>query len=323
MNTGKTIRLGYIGTGIAPRDLHWPAILQLENKFSITAVCNRTRNKAEDFAALTGAKTIYENAEQLLLDDAIDAVVITTPIELNFEMALMALQSNKHLLIEKPLASSVAEAKMLVRQEEGHEKVAMLAENFRYHPAIREIKQLIDINAIGQIHSFFWNGYSLLIPGDKYATPWRLHNQYPGGYVMDGGIHNIAALRMLFGEPSQTSSVTKTINPAIGTIDTLNAQFAYAEDIHGQLNLCFSSKGYLENKLVIMGTEGTVIFENDSVTVLRDKNEVISVSNYDFFDSYRNQFDDFYNAICNHTTPVSTFDEGLKDIQLMMKLIDK
>ncbi len=73
--TNKTVKLGYIGTGIAARELHWPAILQLGEKFSIQAVCNRTRSKAEDFARLTNATRIYDTVDELLNDDT-DTVIL-------------------------------------------------------------------------------------------------------------------------------------------------------------------------------------------------------------------------------------------------------
>ena len=64
----KTISLGFIGTGIAANDLHWPAIEQLGNKFSVAAVCNRSRAKAEAFAKKCKATVVYDTVDELLAD---------------------------------------------------------------------------------------------------------------------------------------------------------------------------------------------------------------------------------------------------------------
>lgn len=318
--TNKTVKLGYIGTGIAARELHWPAILQLGEKFSIQAVCNRTRSKAEDFARLTNATRIYDTVDELLNDDTVEAVVIAAPIELNYSLVKQALEYRKHVMVEKPLAASVEEARELLNLEKQTDKVILLAENFRYHPAFREIAKIIAQGQIGEVFSFFWNGYGRLIPGDKYATAWRLNNQYPGGYVMDSGIHNVAAIRLLFGELVKSDSKTQSVNAEIGTIDTLNSLFTLETGVAGQLNLCFSANGYSDNKLVILGNKGSILFENETVKVMSG-NEESSSTIYSFFDSYRNQFDDFYNCIRNGSKPVSTFEEGVKDLEFMMRLI--
>lgn len=85
------ILLGYIGTGIAAHDLHWPALTQLTHQFRVHAVCNRTRGKAENFAQLAGASLIYDTPEQLLADAEVEAVVIAAPIELNHSLVMQAL----------------------------------------------------------------------------------------------------------------------------------------------------------------------------------------------------------------------------------------
>lgn len=321
LNKNEPIQLGYIGTGIAAHDLHWPALAQLPDKFQVKAVCNRTRSKAEGFAALTGANQVYDTATELLSDASIEAVVIAAPIELNFSLVTQTLASGKHVMVEKPLAASLEQARQMVQLEQKTDKVTFLAENFRYHPAFREIARIIEEGLIGKVISFFWNGYNLLVPGDKYATAWRLKNQYPGGYVMDGGIHNVAAIRMLFGELDTYKAQVSSVNPAIGTIDTLHSLFTLKSGITGQLNLSFSAHGFSENRLVILGSIGTICYENDGVEV-KSGNQVISSKTFDFFDSYRNQFDDFYSSIRSGSVPVSSFEQGLNDLEFLMKLID-
>ncbi len=316
----KTISLGFIGTGIAANDLHWPAIERLGDKFDVQAVCNRSRNKAEAFAQKCNARLVYDSADQLLADKNVDAVVVAVPIELNYEMARLAIQSGKHVLLEKPLAATLDQAKVLQDIIPQNRQVLLLAENFRYHKAYVKVKELIDENAIGEIISFCWNDYKSLHLDNKFATPWRLNNQYPGGFIFDGGIHNVAALRMIFDDPQSMVSSTKSVNPEIGTIDTLMSTLVFENGITGNLNLCYSTNGFEENRLLILGKKGSISFENDELKVYSE-NKVLLTEYCDLSDSYLAQFDDFYNCIVSGEKPKSSFIEGVKDIELLMKLL--
>ena len=93
----KTISLGFIGTDIAANDLHWPAIEQLGDKFSVAAVCNRSRSKAEAFTKKCKATVVYDIVDELLADKNVDAVVVAVPIELNYQMARLAMASGKKI----------------------------------------------------------------------------------------------------------------------------------------------------------------------------------------------------------------------------------
>ena len=317
----KTISLGFIGTGIAANDLHWPAIEQLGNKFNVAAVCNRSRNKAEAFAKKCKATVVYDTVDELLADKNVDAVVVAVPIELNYGMARLAIASGKHVLLEKPLAASLDEAKILRDLVPQNRQVLLLAENFRYHKAFTKIKELMAGNAIGEVISFCWNDYKSLHVDNKYATPWRMNNQYPGGFIFDGGIHNVAALRMIFGDVQTQVSATKSVNPAIGTIDTLISTLVFENGVTGNLNLCYSTNGFEQNRLLVLGKNGSICFENDELK-LYSQSKVELLATTDLSDSYLCQFDDFYNCIVSGAAPQSTFAEGVKDIELMVRLLE-
>ena len=322
MKNNQVINLGFIGTGIAANQLHWPALEKLTDRFKVYGVSNRTRQKAEAFAKLTHATIIYDDAPQLILDENIDAVIIAAPIESNYDFVCQAIAANKHVFVEKPLASKLSDAYKLVELERKYTKATFLAENFRYHAAFHDIARSIHEGKIGKVISFTWNSFNKLVPGDKYATQWRLNNQYPGGYVMDGGIHNVAAIRLIFGELKESYSKTCSINPEIGTIDTLISTFALQSGVVGQLNMCFSTKGYSENKFFILGEKGIITFEDNIVSINAEKGKIF-MKKYEFRDSYYNEFLDFYAAIQTENNALSSFEEGARDLEFMYKLLNE
>ena len=103
------LRLALVGTGIAARELHWPALHQLSDLYQIVAVCNRTRPKAEAFAGLIGLDLANVTTEyaQILARPDVDVVSLLVPPQANRMMAEAAAAAGKHVIVEKPIATSM------------------------------------------------------------------------------------------------------------------------------------------------------------------------------------------------------------------------
>ena len=130
-NDMEPVKLGIIGCGIAARELHWPALRQLGDKFTITAACNRTLSKAEEYAAMIGGTPVYTDYRKLLTSHDVEAVCIALPFHLNLEVTRAALEAGKHVFVEKPAASKLEEAEEMKALEKRHsDRVTMIAENF-------------------------------------------------------------------------------------------------------------------------------------------------------------------------------------------------
>lgn len=314
----KKVNLGIIGCGIAARELHLPALKKLSNKFDIAAVCNHTEKKAVEFSKLVGNVPYYLDYKDLLNDSKVEAVVIALPIELNYKAAVDSINANKHLFLEKPLAANLNDAKKLVKTSHKKNVVCFLAENFRYDKLYIETKKLIEKNVIGKVYSVVWNIFNSLSLKDKYAqTKWRQKNKYPGGFIYDGGVHNIAALRFLFGEIKNGFAIKKSINPLIGTDDTFSFLFEFENSINGALNIYFSVRGFSKNEFLIFGEKGTIIISQNKISIYRDnmKEKTITILSDG---GYENEFLNFYNAITTGEKIISTFEEGYNDIKILL-----
>ncbi len=88
----------------------------------------------------------------MLADPRVEAVVIATPVGTHFRLATAALEAGKHVLVEKPLATSVREAESLVRLADTRGLTLMVDHTFIYSPSIRKIKDLVDQGALGDIY---------------------------------------------------------------------------------------------------------------------------------------------------------------------------
>jgi predicted dehydrogenase len=318
----KPVKLAIIGCGIAAQDLHWPALKELRDKYEIVAVCNHTPEKARLFSQMVGGVPYMLDYRQILAMPEVEAVDIALPIELNYQVTREALAAGKHVLVEKPLAANLEEAKSMVELAKSYPQVTMVAENFRYRRIFAKIRSVMAQKTIGEVYAVFWDCLYKEDLNNKYVqTQWRIHHQYPGGFVTDGGIHNIAVLRDLFGEIYGVSSLTKTVNPDIGELDFLSLQFTAPHHVSGVFNLFFSANSYHESKLVILGKSGCLTMEDDLLTV-KQHDQIIETVKYENDFGYHEEFMDFYQAIREGQPVISSFFEAYGDLRVMIHALN-
>ena len=319
----KVVKLGMIGCGIAAQRIHWPVLQKLKDKFEITAICNHTEKKAKDFSKILGRVPYFLDYHDLLQRSDIEAVDIALPIHLNYQVTKDALKAGKHVIVEKPLAANLSEAKTMLGFEDKYSLVTMVAENFRYCPIFQKIRNYLQQGKIGNPYAVFWNRFIFIdLKNNKYAqTKWRINHQYRGGFVTDGGIHYIAALRHMFGDINYGIAFTKSVNPDIGEMDSMSFQFRTDKNIYGVLNTLYSSKGYEQDSILISGSKGSILVENNKLILSNEKGieleEALEESK-----GYKEEFEDFYIGIRLGEKIRSSFYEGYKDLQVIMGAIN-
>lgn len=317
------MKLGIIGCGIAANHLHWPALQKLEDKFKVTVVCNNTEPKARAFAEMVGGVPYVLDYHDLLKSPDVEAVDIALPIHLNYEVTRDALQAGKHVIVEKPLAANLEEADLMLCYENRYPLVKMVAENFYYHQGFHRIRAHVKAGRIGEPYAVFWDVFRRVDENNKYArTKWRIHHQYPGGFVLDGGIHNIAALRLIFDDIIAAQVFTKCVNPKIGEIDSMSMQFETADHVHGVLNIFVSADSYSKNRLVILGKEGSIRVDNTDRIQIKKQNSVVLEETIESDWGYWGEFEDFCQAIRTGKKVASSFSQAYRDLQVMIGALE-
>ncbi|NIR73244.1 Gfo/Idh/MocA family oxidoreductase [candidate division KSB1 bacterium] len=318
------IKLGIIGCGIATKQLHWQALQKLRHKFEVAIVCNHTEPKAREFAQMAGGVPYVLDYHKLLQHPEVEAVDITLPIHLNYQATKDALESGKHVFVEKPLAANVDDGKKLVEFARRFPQVKMVAENYRHNPVFHKVKEYLNRGIIGKPYAVFWDIFHLIDPRrNKYAqTQWRIKHEYPGGFVFDGGIHNIAALRLIFEDIVAGQAFTKSVNLMIGEMDSMSFQFATKNDVHGVFNFFASVQGMSKNELAILGKDGTLFLENQERIriTMNDKiqiDETVQTEN-----GFVEEFEAFYEAVRKNGEVISTFSEACRDLEVMIGALE-
>jgi predicted dehydrogenase len=196
----EKIRLGFIGTGEAAKNIHVPAVQALPELFEIVNACSRNEEKCRQFAQMAGAAKWCTDYRELLADPNVDAVVINAPFELNHPFMWASLDAGKHVFVEKPLADSLERAKEMVKWSEETRLVSLFAENYRYRDGVRLIKDAyIDKGVIGKPTIMVYSNYAHIDRNSPWLVngPWRLN--CVGGIVTERFVHYVAAVREIMG----------------------------------------------------------------------------------------------------------------------------
>lgn len=319
MKNNEPVKLGIIGCGKAAKALHFPALNSLKDKFEIIAVCNHTEPKAKKFADMIGGVPYTLDYNELIAMEDIEAVDVVLPIHLNRLVVADVLEAGHHVIAEKPIAGNLSDAYDLVKLTDSYNQVSMIAENCRYRKVYQRANELIQTGAIGDVNSFSWNVFYKFDENNEYArTQWRIDHKYEGGIITDAGVHNIAVIRLLFGNIASGSALVWNLNPDIGRTDSIKLILKTTNGINGSFNMSASVEGYSDNKLLIFGNRGTIIIKDDDLVVNNPEGESLEES-IDDNGGFKAQFENFYDAIRNGGKVVSTFDEAYKDIEVLLK----
>ena len=172
--------------------MHLPSVTS-HPAAEVVALCGRTKAPAERLAAKYGIPAIYSDYRDMLDKAGLDAVMIATPDDSHHPIALRALDKRLHVLCEKPLANSLADAEAMVRAAEAAGVTHMTFFGWRWNPVWAALKRHMDQNGIGRCHEA---RFAFLGDGawDKdYA--WRRDATRCNGVVADFGAHMIDFVR--------------------------------------------------------------------------------------------------------------------------------
>jgi predicted dehydrogenase len=226
------------------------------DKIRITAGATRTVSKAADYAKQQGF-AVHDSYQKVLADSKIDAVIVATPHTQRVEIITAAARSGKHVFTEKPLTLTKADADVCVKACADHNVTLAVGYNWRFQPALQEMKRMLDDGRLGKLVHIEGNfcGPSVYRFGPEH---WRLKpEEGPGGGMTGRGVHVVDAMIYLaghiqtvhaqsyrrvldYGIDDTTSMLLRFNNGATGYLGTF---IATAETWRMQV---FGAKGWVE-----------------------------------------------------------------------------
>lgn len=160
----RKLKAVILGTGFMGR-VHTEGVRRLGN-VEVAGIAARTQEQARRFADELSIAAATGDYKHFLADPAIDAVHICTPNELHFPMAMAALEAGKHVLCEKPLATSVREAEQMLRLAKEKNLAHCTFHNLRYYPQVQQMRSLREAGELGEI----------LVAQGTYSQDWLLYD---------------------------------------------------------------------------------------------------------------------------------------------------
>jgi predicted dehydrogenase len=229
--------------------------MQAGKHCAVTAIASREPDKARAVARQLGIPKSYGSYEELLADPDVQAVYIPLPNHLHVPWSIKALDAGKHVLCEKPIGLTTAEAQQLLDAAKKHPKLKIMeAFMYRHHPQWQLARKLVATGKIGElrtVHSDF--SYRNLDPKNI-----RNRADMGGGGLMDIGCYCISLARFLFdAEPRRILGQMK-YDPAFGT-DRLASGILEFE--HGTSTFTCSTQLAPYQRVNIFGTEGRIEIE--------------------------------------------------------------
>lgn len=326
------IRIGVIGCGAIARRRHLPEYAYQPN-VEIVAVADTNKERAEEMAALYGAEA-YTDYRELLQHEGLDAVSVCLPNALHAPVSIAAMEAGKHVLCEKPMAISIAEASAMIAASETTGKLLMIGHNQRLMLPHVKAKEILDSGVLGRVLTFRTSF------GHGGPETWSIEG--PGGWFFqkklafigamgDLGVHKTDLIRFLLGEEivevgafvgtlqKQDTDVDDNavcvLKSENGIIGTLAASWTYkAKEDNSTVLYC--ENGIL--RLIEDATYNVIIDFNNGERVLHQMGKVATNDKQTESGIVRT----FIHHIATNTKPSISGEEGLKSLKVILAALE-
>ena len=263
---------------------------------SVVAIAARERDRAQAQADTFRIATVYGTYEELLGDPEIEAVYIPLPNALHVEWSVRALEAGKHVLCEKPLARTEAEARRAFAAARTADRLLMEAFMWRHTPQTRKLSELLADGAVGRLRMVRATfGFRLERDGDV-----RLSRELEGGALMDVGCYCVSAVRLVAGEPVHVRA--EQVRGGDGVDVRLAATMRFADDVLGVIDCALDAP--IGHRLTVVGEAGELVLEDPfhgRNPGIRRNGELIEVP---YANPYALEFENFSAAVRGEAEPL-------------------
>lgn len=291
-----------------------PAIVASSNG-QLVAVGSRNVQRAAELYSFAPNVRIYDNYQSIIDDPTIEAIYIPVPNSLHAEWTLKALQAGKHVLCEKPLATTAEEAATMIEAARAHKVLLMEAFMYRFHPQIQWALERVNAGAIGPVRlvraSFSFDIRS-------HPENIRLSAELAGGSLMDVGCYPVNFCRAVYGRPPVTVAARVHVDRPGGVDMAMNAVLDFGDGCFGLIDSSFE----LTNRQMteIIGEQGAITIPvpfvpgNNETTAFLIKGGQMKEKNFSRIDQYQLQVEHFATCIRTGQEPARGLSETLENM---------
>jgi predicted dehydrogenase len=208
--------------------------------------------------------------EEMLADDTLNAVVISTPVPTHYELAKQALEAGKHVLVEKPPAMRAAEMDELVELAAAQDCVLMPGHLLLYHPGVQKLKELIDAGELGEVLCVYGNRQNLGIVRTNENALWSL------------GVHDLSVILYLLDEEPETAIAHGRDFLTDGVEDVVFCYLRFPSGKIAHMHLSWLDPHKMR-KMTVVGSKKMVVFDDmelERKITIFDKSEAKPATTY-------------------------------------------
>lgn len=314
----KILKLGIIGLGYVGQ-IHLMNAKKLSN-VSLVAVADISK-KALSKAKQCGVKKTFTDYKQMLKDPEIDAVIIALPTHLHLKCAIDASEAKKHMMIEKPIAKNVEEAKEIIEAARRNNVKLMVGYPLRFNQQFQDLKRRIYDGTLGDIEIAIANYVStgpFFHRTETHApTPvpewWFQKELTGGGALVDLGSHLINLLRWYFGEITDIKShLGYRFN--MDFEDKAMCLAKFESETTAIVNVGWFSQKY-QLKIELLGTVDHAITRHEPANPLTTIVQMLLTGISRFYQGHIVELQHFVNCLLKDRQPTPTGEDGLRDLE--------
>jgi predicted dehydrogenase len=315
-----SLRVGVVGLGYWGPNLarNFEALPGCE----LAWLCDGREELRAKFAATYPNARITGDLEELLADDALDAIVLATPVPSHADLAVRVLDAGKHCFVEKPLATTVADAERAVEAAQRSGRILMVGHLLQYHPGVNKLKELVDSGELGDIHYIYGNRLNLGQVRTEENALWSL------------GAHDVSVLLHLAGneEPYEFSCRGESYMTP-GVEDVVFGFMRFPSGMSAHLHLSWLDP-HKERRFTVVGSKKMATFDDmdpeRKVTIFHKRVEDLKARSGDIWspsiplgEPLRTECQHFLDCIAEGRAPVSDGASGLRVVRVLERLQDE
>ncbi|MGC9454178.1 MAG: Gfo/Idh/MocA family protein [Phycisphaerae bacterium] len=310
-----TVRWGILGTGSIAHK--FAEGLKFSESGKLLAVGSRTAERAERFAAETGAERSYRSYEDLVGDKDVDAVYVATPHPRHKGDSLLCISHDKPVLCEKPFTVNAAEADEVIATARRREVFCMEAMWTRFVPSIVKLRELLAEGAIGDVR---------VVAADfGFRTQWNpegrlLNPELAGGALLDVGVYPISLASMVLGTAQRVTGLADMGETGVDEQAGIVCQY----DAGKLAVLTCAVRTRTPHEATIMGTDGYIRlhegwYRGSAITLHRHDGEEEHIEPEQVGNGYNYEADEVARCLADDKTEsdIMPLDETLSIIQTM------
>ncbi len=312
------LRFGLIGWG------YWgPKIAKNINRLpcaTLACICDADEHRLTQVAMEYPTVSVSQSADALFASDAIDCVIIATPVKTHYKLARQALLNGKHVMVEKPLTSSVAEAEELVALAAREQLVLMVGHTFEYSPAVNALRAMVERGDLGRVFCVEAERLNLGIFREDIDVIWDL------------APHDVSILNYVLGkQPTGVrASAHGHLRSAIPHNAPLDREYAVGASAHVQVSWMYPVK---VRKVTLIAEDRMVIYDDTNADhplhvyhkgadvgadpVIAYRNGEITHPELEKGEPLGLECLDFANAILNGSSPRASGAVGLAVVRIL------